>query len=308
MPCGTVRNLDIAALRSFVTVAELGGVTRAAERLNLTQSAVSMQLKRLEAALDQQLVAREGRGIGLTREGEQLLGYGRRMLTLNDEAWQRMTHHAFEGRVTFGVPEDLVDPFVSPVMRDFAADFPRARVSLTSSITRRLIDIFQEGRLDVLLTTEPLDTGTGECLHKGPLEWYVGRGSLIWKKRPLPLAAKTDCIFLPVMRAALEDAGIAWESPYEANHWRDLEAFVNAGLAVETNISLVVDGSSDRVPVPAAAGLPPLPDFGIFLYIRDGAPDLALQLAGIIRDVDFAPKTRRPGSDRGNDRGNGHGH
>ena len=62
MPCGTVRNLDIAALRSFVTVAELGGVTRAAERLNLTQSAVSMQLKRLEAALDQQLLAREGRG------------------------------------------------------------------------------------------------------------------------------------------------------------------------------------------------------------------------------------------------------
>ena len=110
MPCGTVRNLDIAALRSFVTVAELGGVTRAAERLNLTQSAVSMQLKRLEAALDPQLLAREGRGIGLTREGEQLLGYGRRMVRLNDEAWDRMMHAEFQGRVNFGVPEDIVRP------------------------------------------------------------------------------------------------------------------------------------------------------------------------------------------------------
>ena len=294
MPCNTIRNLDIATLRSFVTVAELAGVTRAAERLNLTQSAVSMQLKRLETALDQQLVERAGRGVCLTREGEQLLGYGRRILTLNDEAWQRMTHHAFEGRVRFGVPEDLVLPFVSPVMRDFAADFPRVRISLTSSITRKLIEQFDEGRLDVILTTEPVDTGTGECLYRGPLQWSVGRGSLIWKQRPLPLAAKVDCIFLPVMLAALERTGIPWESPYEANHWRDLEAFVRAGLAIESNMSFVLDRDRDRVPVPADSGLPPLPDFGIFLYIREGAPDLALQFAGIVRDTNFAPETRKP--------------
>ena len=294
MPCNTIRNLDIATLRSFVTVAELGGVTRAAERLNLTQSAVSMQLKRLETALDQQLVERAGRGVCLTREGEQLLGYGRRILTLNDEAWQRMTHHAFEGRVRFGVPEDLVLPFVSPVMRDFAADFPRVRISLTSSITRKLIEQFDEGRLDVILTTEPVDTGTGECLYRGPLQWSVGRGSLIWKQRPLPLAAKVDCIFLPVMLAALERAGIPWESPYEANHWRDLEAFVRAGLAIESNMSFVLDRDRDRVPVPADSGLPPLPDFGIFLYIREGAPEIALQFAGIVRDTNFAPETRKP--------------
>lgn len=184
-------------------------------------------------------------------------------------------------------------PFVSPVMRDFAADFPRARVSLTSSITRSLIEQFEDGRLDVMLTTESLDAGTGECLYRGPLQWYVGRGSLIWKQRPLPLAAKADCIFLPLMLAALEHAGIQWESPYEANHWRDLEAFVSAGLAVETNMSFIVDGSRDRVPVPANSGLPPLPDFGIFLYVRDGAPDLALQFAGIVRDTNFAPETRK---------------
>jgi len=79
------RNLDLTALRAFVTVAETGGVTRAAGQLNLTQSAVSMQLKRLEESLDQHLLDRSGRGISLTTRGEQLLSYGRRMLALNDE-------------------------------------------------------------------------------------------------------------------------------------------------------------------------------------------------------------------------------
>ena len=110
MPCNSPRNLDISALLSFVTVAELGGVTRAAERLNLTQSAVSMQLKRLETAFDQPLMQRHGRGVCLTGEGEQLLCYGRRMVKLNDETWKRMMHEAFESRVSFGVQEDIVCP------------------------------------------------------------------------------------------------------------------------------------------------------------------------------------------------------
>ena len=86
MPCDVTRNLDITALRSFVAVAEYGGVTRAAERLNLTQSAVSMQVKRLENLFNQPLITRAGRGVGLTEEGEQLLSYGRRLVSLNDEA------------------------------------------------------------------------------------------------------------------------------------------------------------------------------------------------------------------------------
>ena len=91
------RNLDMTALRSFVTVADTGGVTRAAGKLHVTQSAVSMQLKRLEIMLDTDLMERSGRGVNLTAQGEQLLGYGRRMLALNDEAWGRLTHDTYEG-------------------------------------------------------------------------------------------------------------------------------------------------------------------------------------------------------------------
>jgi len=101
------RNLDLTALRSFVAVAETGGVTKAAGFLNLTQSAVSMQLKRLEEGLGLDLLDRSGRGIALTGTGEQLLGYARRMLALNDEVYTRLTSQEFEGEIALGVPHEV---------------------------------------------------------------------------------------------------------------------------------------------------------------------------------------------------------
>jgi DNA-binding transcriptional LysR family regulator len=102
------RNLDLAALRSFVTVADVGGVTKAAGYLNLTQSAVSMQLKRLEEGLNLGLFARAARKLTLTPEGEQLLVFARKMLALNDEALARLTSSTYEGEIRLGVPHDIV--------------------------------------------------------------------------------------------------------------------------------------------------------------------------------------------------------
>ena len=124
------RNLDLTALRSFTAVADAGGVTRAAAQLNLTQSAVSMQLKRLEESLGLQLLDRSARRIALTAQGEQLLAYARRLLALNDEAWGRLTHPAFEGVLDFGV-EDLAirrrhpQPFLRPEGLLVEVDRPR---------------------------------------------------------------------------------------------------------------------------------------------------------------------------------------
>ena len=87
-------------------------------------------------------------------------------------------------------------------------------------------------------------------------------------------------------RAALEGAGIAWETAYQANDWRDLVAFFSVGLAVETNMPYMAK-TKDWHEVPVEDGLPPLPDFGLFLYVREDASPLALQLAGVITDVDF---------------------
>ena len=107
---------------------------------------------------------------------------------------------------------------------------------MVSSSSRLLLKQFDEGRIEVMLTTEPAATGASECLYRAPLKRYVGRDSEIFRQRPLPLAAKPDCIFLPGAQAALEGAGVSWETPYQANDWRDFVAFVSASLAVEMNM------------------------------------------------------------------------
>ncbi|MBL4812317.1 MAG: LysR family transcriptional regulator, partial [Rhodobacteraceae bacterium] len=165
------RNLDLTALRSFAAVAETGGVTRAAGFLNLTQSAVSMQLKRLEESLGLRLFERSGRGVALTGAGEQLLSYARRMLVLNDEIFAKLTAQEFEGEIVLGVPHDIVYPAVPLVLQRFAAEYPRVKITLLSSFTLRLKQMFARGEADVIVTTED-GVGTGGLT--------LARRSLIW--------------------------------------------------------------------------------------------------------------------------------
>ena len=128
-----MRNLDIATLRAFVAVVDSGGVTRAAGFLNLTQSAVSMQLKRLEEMLNITVFDRSGRTLTLTAAGEHLLVYARRMINLNDEIMRRLTDTAYEGEIRLGVPHDIVYPAIPLVLKLFHAPFPRVMVQLIQS-------------------------------------------------------------------------------------------------------------------------------------------------------------------------------
>ena len=190
-----IRNLDLTALRSFVAIADAGGVTRAAGFLNLTQSAVSMQIKRLEDMLGAQVLDRSARRVALTAAGEQLLTYARKMVNLNDEIFGRLTHSAHEGDIVLGVPHDIVYPLIPQVMQRFARDFPKMRLILQSSFTRILQDQFSRGECDLILTTETeLDAG-GELLAELPLVWIGAPDGKAWKQRPLPLAYEQACIF-----------------------------------------------------------------------------------------------------------------
>ena len=166
-----MRNLDITTLRAFVAVADSGGVTRAAGFLHLTQSAVSMQLKRLEELLGLDLLDRSGRTIALTANGEQLLVYARRMVALNDELITRLTDQAYEGEITLGVPHDIVYPAIPQVLKQFNSAFPRVRVHLESSGTRTLKEMFSKGACDMIMTTETDLAVGGETLCVKPLLW-----------------------------------------------------------------------------------------------------------------------------------------
>lgn len=226
------RNLDITALRSFVAVAETGGVTRASGFLNLTQSAVSMQLKRLEEALGLTLLDRSSRQIGLTAAGEQLLGYARRMVEMNDDIVSRLTDQSYEGEITLGVPHDIVYPAIPTVLQQFNREYPRVKVQLVSSYTKVLKSQFNRGECDLILTTEDMCDAGGDTLSEVPLVWVGAPGGSAWKARPLRLAFEHRCIFRVGVQQALTNAGIEWEMGVESDSTRTVEASVSADLAV----------------------------------------------------------------------------
>ena len=282
------RHLDLTALRSFCTVAEAGGVTRAAGMLNLTQSAVSMQIKRLEEALDLELLDRTGRGVSLTAAGEQLRGYGERLLALNDEAWRKLTAEDYEGELRLGVPHDIIYPRVPPVLKAFAAELPRMRVHLVSAPSLRLKQMFARGEVDVILTTEdaPAQGPQGEGLIELPLVWLGAAGGTSWRSDPLRVAFCRNCIFRAGVIRRLDAAGRAWEMVVDS----ELDNAVDAAVSADLAVTAAVEGNRPPLtePVPAAAGLPDLGATWINLYVQGDDPARAA-LARLLREAHGAP-------------------
>lgn len=279
-----MRNLDMVALRAFAAVAETGGITRAASVLNLTQSAVSMQIKRLEGFLDVELLERSGRGISLTTSGEKLLGYARRILALNDEAWHKLTSDEFMGEIRLGVPHDIVPRAIPQTLRAFAAEFPRMQVRLMSSFTTRLKEQLVAGEADIIITTEEGRDAGGETLLSCPLVWVGAPDGRAARKRPLPIAFEDTCIFRTHAIAALDAADIPWEWTVRTDNSRSIEATVGADLAVHAMMDgMVPDG---LVPVGPQAGLPHLQAYNVNLYRRHGLHgEAAERLIDLLRQI-----------------------
>ncbi|SPF78364.1 LysR family transcriptional regulator [Pseudoprimorskyibacter insulae] len=276
-----MRNLDVTTLRSFVAVAESGGVTRAAGFLNLTQSAVSMQLKRLEELLDLKLLERAGRTVALTPAGEQLLVFAKRMVALNDEAFSRLTDNTYEGEVILGVPHDIVYPVIPRVMQRFNAEFPRVKVQLISSYTSQLVKQFSRGEVDVILTTESTVSEGGETLAEVPLRWVAAPGSNAVKQRPLRLAFCRLCRFRPGALRSLEKADVQWEMAVESENDRAVEASVSADLAVTAMLEGHAPQHLDYVD--RSIGLPELDMQKINVYVGPGRPEILQPMRQMIR-------------------------
>ena len=284
------RNLDMTQLRSFVAVAESGGVTRAAGLLNLTQSAVSMQLKRLEDTLGLQLFDRSQRKLSLSSHGEQLLSYARRILALNDEAVTRMTDPGYEGEIILGVPHDIVYPVIPEVLQSFHAQYPRMRVNLVSSNTRELKEMFAHGEAMVILTTEDETDAGGETLVELPLIWVGAPGGVAWRNRPLRLAFEHRCIFRMSVQRALDDAGIPWEMAVESESTRTVEASVSADLAIHAALEMTCPPY--MVPVPHDGALPDLQSKKINLYRAEAGGGNATPLEVLVDMLRIVYRTK----------------
>lgn len=276
------RNLDLTALRALVAVAEYGGVTRAAHVLNLTQSAVSMQIKRLEEMLGLPLLDRSGRGVQMSAAGEQMLAYARRMLSLNDEAVARLTDKEYEGEIVLSVPYDIVYPHIPQVLQRFQAAWPRMKVRLQAVNTRKAKEDFAAGVCDLILTTEDHCDPGGETLTQLPLVWIGAPGGQVWRQRPLRLALGRHCAFRAGVLSALDSAGIDWEAAVESDSDRTLEAAVSCDMAVHALLAGTEPPYAERIAHGGA--LPELTRHFINMYVRPGVENPGVRgLADLFR-------------------------
>lgn len=262
------RLLDIDLLRSFVAVAEARSFTRAAARLSRVQSAVSMQIKRLEEILDRRLFERDSRTVTLTRDGEAMLGHARRMLSLNNEVLEDMSRPAIAGSVRLGA-SDVASYLLPLILPRFAVAYPRLRLEITCDRSWILLDQLDAEELDIALVTQAGERGGGRLIRQEPLVWASARGHLAHERDPVPLALfGPGCIYREQAIAALDAAGKPWRLAYSSVNQSGLKAAVEAGLAVTTAVQSTLR-SGTRVLGPAE-GFPPLPNIEVLMFTRAG--------------------------------------
>ena len=225
-------SLDPDLLKAFVAVADQRSFTRAAVMLNRTQSAVSMQIKRLEARLDVELFNRTKANVDLSAAGERLLGYARRILALNEEAVGRMAERKIEGVVRLGVMDDYGIFIVPPLLASFLAGYPRIHVEmetgLTSSMPARLGTVY-----DLVIAMHPEGRGEGEFLRREQAVWAAGASQAVEEQEPLPVALYPQgCLFRKWAIEALDAAKRPWRLAFVSHSLAAVESVAAQGLAV----------------------------------------------------------------------------
>jgi len=262
-----LHNLDLGTLRSIVTIADSGSITRAAGRLFMTQSAISMQIKRLENSLGMSVFDRSAQGMSTTSEGEQLLHFANQMLAINDEAMGRLTSPDYEGQIRLGAPGDVIYPHIPVILKEFGRDFPRVQIKLSSGPTVNLKSQFNQGLLDVMLTTEQVASPGGSVISNQQLVWTGAVDGTAWKKRPVPLGISKNCAFRSSAIKLLDDAELKWIDVVASEDDTAALAMVSADLCISAQMECFKDAG--RTTIDHGGHLPELPEVSIVLYSVD---------------------------------------
>jgi DNA-binding transcriptional LysR family regulator len=224
--------LDLDQLRTFVAIADSGSFTRAADLVFKTQSAVSMQMRRLEERLGRPIFERDGRASRLTEDGERLLGYARRMIRLSDETVAAFDETELSGSVRLGTPDDYADRFLPEILARFARSNPRVEVSVVCEQSSDLIHKARTGDLDLAIVTY-CGEGAVEVLRSEPVLWVAANQYCAADEEILPLALfKPPCMWRNTAVSALTEAGRKYRVLYQSANSTAIAAAVLAGLAV----------------------------------------------------------------------------
>jgi DNA-binding transcriptional LysR family regulator len=259
--------LDVDQLRTFIAIAETGSFTRAAEFVNKTQSAVSMQMKRLEERLERPIFARDGRASKLTDDGQRLLDYARRIVKLNVETIAAFSDAELSGRVRLGVPDDYADRYLPEIMARFSRAYPGVELSVICEPSVDLLERIDANELDLAIVTNCESKRASETFRRERLLWVTSNRHGTHAEERVPLAlGRPTCSWRSIACERLETVARPYRVLYSSSNAGAVAAAVLAGLAVSV-----------------------LPESGLRPGMRvlspaDGFPDLPSCHVGLVRN------------------------
>jgi DNA-binding transcriptional LysR family regulator len=225
--------LDPRLLRTFVAIVETGRFTLAAKRLNSTQSTVSQHLGKLETAVGHRLIERADRPVGPTPAGGRLLGYARRLLTLQEEAKAILADPAGTTTIRIGVPDDIVNSAMSRQFAQFAERHREIRLDVTTGLSRDLTRRFRAGEFDIAIVKEAVPSGDARASFAEPLAWFEATDRAQPWPDPIPLVTfPPGGLYRDLMIERIERAQMRWYIAFTGNSLGSVLSAVEAGLGL----------------------------------------------------------------------------
>ncbi|WP_310621160.1 LysR substrate-binding domain-containing protein [Flexibacterium corallicola] len=266
-------SLDVDQLRTFLAIAELGSFSRAGEAVHKTQSAVSMQMRKLEERVGKPIFVKDGRNSKLSREGYRLLEYASRMVALNDETLNAFEETESSGTIRLGLPDDYVERLLPQVLASFGRINPSVMLEVECNSSAYIRDRIDQGELDVGLVTSGCElTRKGIHIRRESLHWITATNNPMHKVRPLRVATgPVTCCWRSSAIQRLDKAKIPHVIVFSSHSASALFGAVQAGLGV----GILPDSAirSEHRIVGEREGLPQLPPCDITLIRSDGATD-----------------------------------
>ena len=271
--------LDLDLLRSFVSVVDSGGFTRAGERVHRTQSTVSQQIKRLEDDLGQPLLNRTGKDVTPTEAGERLLSYARRLLSLAEEARDVLAGPSKEGAVRLGIPEDFAAYRLTKLLASFSRSRPGLRLDVRVDQSTYLRRDLERGELDLALFKRSAGEKGGIAVWAERVHWVTSKTHPIdAEMRSVPLIGfPTGCLYRSRAIHAIESAGRAWHMAYTSSSLTGIQAAVAAGLGLSILSEIAIQ--ADHRVLTAKDGFAPIDKTEVALVASPDASPATLRLA-----------------------------
>ncbi|MEP3276640.1 MAG: LysR family transcriptional regulator [Stappiaceae bacterium] len=272
---------DSNLLRAFVEIADCGNLTLAASRLNRSQSAISVQIRKLEMELNASLFVREGKGMSLSANGERLLPAAQRVL---DELakLQPLFETPLNGRIRVGIPDDFDEGVLERTLADFTQTNPGVEVLATSGCTATFPEAIRKGNLDIAVCSGPDDVPGDNFMDQQPV-WVARETMNHPTSDPVPLAVVNHgCWLGELPKTSLEQMGRPYNIAFECTGVMSLKSAIRAGFAIGILYESTVEPGMKILT--EREGFPALPTFKRSIIVRADAPqDLTIAMAKAIK-------------------------